>query len=129
MSRIGVQVNLANRIKRVGNYTELYLCKKMFSYICYDFSRYSDKLDKLVWLNKHGIVIANKTYEWHIEINARSGEIIYIDDTSKIVRLYRKRRHMTEESRRLYNQLDFNELYWHELNNPIQHLNLFYSNG
>lgn len=37
MARIGLLVNLANRVKRIGSYTEIYLLQHRFVWVCYDY--------------------------------------------------------------------------------------------
>ena len=83
MSRTGVQVNLANRIKRVANYTELYLCKKLFSYVCYDFDILK-AINGIGWRSEYGSTVATKKNEWLVNLTLQTTEVrIYSKYVSK----------------------------------------------
>jgi hypothetical protein len=110
MARIGLQVNLANRIKRVGNYTELYLCKKMFSYVCCGFVRIV-QLGRLFWCNEYGRTVVTKKSEWTVSLIV-SKEVNIINDTVVVLGFGNNIIQFTSDLRRLYNKLDFSGLYW-----------------
>lgn len=112
MSRLGVQINLANRIKRVANYTELYLCKKMFRYVCYDFVRIV-QLGRLFWSNEYGRTLVTKKQRYIVNLIVSLRTISIVDDMITIPGFNKNSIiQFTSDLHRLYNKLDFSGVYW-----------------
>jgi hypothetical protein len=113
MARLGVQVNLANRIKRINNYTELYLCKKIFSYVCYSF-RIIGWMQLFSWRKKYfECEVRHEKEKWKVYLSV-DVETITISDSSarKTVSCIDGKIDFTEKLHKLYRQLDFTTFYY-----------------
>jgi hypothetical protein len=118
MARLGIQVNLANRIKRVGNYTELYLCKKMFSYVCYDLNILTTGKQFAWRTNYTNTYVSKEKSEYIVKLWVPAQDITISSNYITIVKLGLKTPitiDFNDDLRKLYMNLDFSNLYWNAI--------------